>query len=70
MTEHFDALETRDPEERERALLAQLPRQVAHALRHCPAYARAFAGVDAAAIATRAALAQLPVIRKSELLER
>ena len=70
MTDHFDALETRDPEQRERALLAQLPRQVAHARARAPAYARLLAAVDPAAVTTRAALAQLPVIRKSELLER
>ncbi|MBK9676817.1 MAG: AMP-binding protein [Betaproteobacteria bacterium] len=68
MTDHFDSLETRDPELRERALLAQLPRQIAHAKAHAPAYATAFAGVDAAAVATRATLAQLPVTRKSALL--
>jgi phenylacetate-CoA ligase len=70
MTDHFDALETRDPEQRERALLAQLPRQVAHARSRAPAYARLLAAVDPAAVTTRAALAQLPVTRKSELLER
>jgi phenylacetate-CoA ligase len=70
MTDHFDALETRDPEQRERALLAQLPRQVAHARSRAPAYARLLAAVEPAAVTTRAALAQLPVIRKSELLER
>ncbi len=70
MTDHFDALETRDPEERERALLARLPRQVAHARTRASAFARALADVDAAAIASRAALARLPVVRKSELLQR
>ena len=70
MTDHFDALETRDPEERERAALAQLPRQVAHARTRASAFARALADVDAAAIDSRAALARLPVVRKSELLQR
>ena len=31
MADYFDTLETRDPERRERELLAQLPRQIAHA---------------------------------------
>jgi phenylacetate-CoA ligase len=70
MTDHFDALEIRDPEERERALLARLPRQVAHARTRASAFARALADVDAATITSRAALARLPVVRKSELLER
>ncbi len=69
MTEHFDTLETRDPEVRERALLAALPRQLVHAKTHAPAFARILAGIDAAAVTSRAALARLPVTRKSELLE-
>ncbi len=69
MTEHFDTLETRDPEIRERAMLAALPRQIAHAKANAPAFARILADVDPAAITSRAALARLPVTRKSELLE-
>jgi phenylacetate-CoA ligase len=70
MSAHYDALETRDPEARERAILERLPRQVAHAKARAPAYARLFAGFDAAAITTREALAGLPVTRKSELGDR
>ena len=70
MSDHYDTLETRDPEARERAILERLPRQVAHAKAHAPAYARLFADVDAASITTREALARLPVTRKSELGER
>jgi phenylacetate-CoA ligase len=66
---HFDTLETRDPEERERTIFAQLPRQVAHAKSRTRAFARILADVDPQAVTTRAALAQLPVTRKSELLE-
>ena len=69
MTQHFDTLETRDPELREREQLAQLPRQIADAMTGAPAFARILAGVDPAAVTTREALAQLPVTRKSELLE-
>ena len=69
MTEHYDALETRDPAERESALLAALPRQVAAAQRTA-AFGELLAGVDANGITTRAALARLPVLRKHELLER
>jgi phenylacetate-CoA ligase len=67
--EHFDARETRDPERREREQLGQLARQIAHAKAHAPAYARILAGIDPAAVASRASLAQVPVTRKSELLE-
>jgi phenylacetate-CoA ligase len=70
VSDYYDALETRDPAEREAALLAALPVQVAHAQQHTPAFASLLAGVDAAGVTSRAALAQLPVIRKSELLER
>ena len=69
MTEYFDTLETRDPEVRERALCAELPRQIAHAKMDTAAFARILAGVDPAAVTSRAALAQIPVTRKSELLE-
>ena len=67
MTAVYDALETRSPAQRESALLAALPAQVAHAQSRSPAFARILHGVDAAAITSRAALATLPVTRKSEL---
>jgi phenylacetate-CoA ligase len=67
MTDHYDSLETRPPEEREHALFAALPGQVAHAKAHAPAFARLLADVDPAGITSRAALARLPVTRKSEL---
>jgi phenylacetate-CoA ligase len=70
MTEYFDALETRAPDEREAQLLAALPRQVAHAQQASPAFAQILAGVDAVQVTTRAALARLPVTRKPELFER
>ena len=70
MTSFFDALETREPTVREAALMAALPAQIAHAQAHAPAFAEIFQGVDAKAITTRAALAQLPVTRKRELLAR
>ena len=70
MSQHFDALETRAPEVREAALMAALPAQIAHAQAHAPAFAELLQGVDAAQVNSRAALAQLPVIRKYELLER
>ena len=68
MTEFFDALETRDPAEREAALMRALPAQV-RAAQATPAFARILRGVDAMAVDSRAALAQLPVTRKHQLLE-
>jgi len=69
MTEHFDTLETRDPELRERAQLAALPARIAFVKRRTAAYAKLFADVEPASITSRAALAQVPVTRKSELVE-
>jgi phenylacetate-CoA ligase len=70
MTTHYDALEVRSPSEREAALLMALPEQIAHAKTRAPAFMGILKGVDAQAITSRAALAQLPVTRKHELLER
>jgi phenylacetate-CoA ligase len=68
-SEHFDRLETRSPKQREAALLAALPKLVAHARRRAPGFARILEGIDAAKINTRKALAALPVTRKSDLAE-
>src|SRR5690606_24460286 len=68
--DYFDPRETRSPAEREAELMARLPGQIAYARTHAPAYARLLAEVDPAAVNSRAALAQLPVTRKSELLEQ
>jgi phenylacetate-CoA ligase len=69
MTEHYDALETRDPAAREAALLAALPAQVA-AARRTAAFGEILRGVEPVEVTTRAALSHLPVTRKHELLER
>jgi len=67
---HYDALETRAPEVREAALLAALPAQVAHAQAHAPALAEWLKDVIPSGVNSRASLAQLPVVRKYELLAR
>jgi len=64
---HFDRLETRSPKLREGALLAALPKLVAHAKRRAPGFARILMDVDPAQIRSRKALAALPVTRKSDL---
>ena len=66
MLDHFDKLETRDPAERERDLMVRLPALVASALK-APGWAKHLSGVDAKSVASRAALAKLPVFRKSDL---
>ena len=65
----YDTLETRTPEEREKALMQALPQQVAHAKANAPFFARWLKDVDPGAVTSRAALAKLPVLRKSMLGE-
>jgi phenylacetate-CoA ligase len=69
MNHFFDVLETRDPAEREAALLSALPLQLAHAKLASPAFSEILKDVNPAEVTTRAALAALPVTRKHELLE-
>jgi phenylacetate-CoA ligase len=64
----YDERETQDPARREVALLARLPGQIAHAKAKSPAMARRLADVDPQAMTSRTALAQVPVLRKSDLL--
>jgi phenylacetate-CoA ligase len=70
MSNFFDSLEHLEPAKRETALLQALPAQIAHAQKHASAWATILQGVDAVSINSRQALAQLPVTRKYELLER
>jgi phenylacetate-CoA ligase len=64
--DHFDTLETRDPAAREADLFARLPANIAHAMT-APGWARHLAGIDPKSVTGRAALAKLPVLRKSSL---
>jgi phenylacetate-CoA ligase len=66
MTNHYDALETRSPSEREADLFSRLPGVLRKAVA-APAYAERLRGIDPAEITSRAALARLPVLRKADL---
>ncbi len=66
MTAHYDALETREQAAREAELFSRLPGVLRSAIA-APAYTERLKGVDPAAVTSRAALARLPVLRKSEL---
>src|SRR5712675_1117132 len=66
MTEHYDALETRAPATREAELFSRLPDVLRKAMA-APAYAERLKGIDPAGVTSRAALARLPVLRKSDL---
>ena len=66
MSDTLDSLETRAPQVRESELMDGLPQLIARA-QAAPGWARILAGVNAQDITSRAALAQLPVTRKSDL---
>ena len=65
----FDDLETRSPEIRERQLFNGLADQLANAKKHSPYFAKLLGGIHAHEVTSRAALAKLPVTRKSDLTE-
>ena len=67
--EFYDALEMRDPAEREADLMAALPRIIAAAKEGAPAYRERLAKVRPEDVTDRRALVDLPVTRKSELIE-
>ena len=66
MSQYFDDLETRSQDARDAALAQDLPRILARALQ-APGLAAHLGAVDPAAVTDRAALARLPVLRKSDL---
>ena len=66
MSDLLDALEARDPATRERELLAALPALITRA-KTTSGWSSILKDVNAADITTRAALAQCPVTRKSDL---
>ena len=63
----FDTLETRGAAERERDLFTRLPQQLELARSRSTYYAERLKDVDTRGITSRAALAALPLTRKSEL---
>ena len=69
MQEFYDASEARAPDLREREQFAKMPEHIARAM-SAPGWAEQLAGVEARSVTSRAALAALPVLRKSELKER
>ena len=69
MKEHYDELETRQPEAREGALMAALPAHIAHAKADAPGWARILKHIEPGEIKSRKSLGRLPVTRKSDLHE-
>lgn len=68
MTEFFDTFETETAETRAARLYGNLPGLIATAQAKAPAFARSLAGVDPASVTDAAALARLPLVRKSDLI--
>ncbi len=66
MSDRHDALETRDPALREREQFARMPEVIIRAMR-APGWAKHLAGIDPKSVTSRAALAKLPVLRKSDI---
>ncbi len=69
MAEHYDELETSDPQEREHALFMGLPQLLKRAM-NASGWAEHLRGIDAEPVNSRGALAKLPLLRKSELAAR
>jgi phenylacetate-CoA ligase len=66
MPEHYDALETREPAAREREQFARLTEIIARAMT-APGWAKHLADAKPDAVTSRAELARLPVLRKSDI---
>src|SRR5882672_1429108 len=66
MTDHYDALETRKHADRDADLFLRLPEVLRQAMA-APAYAGHLRGLEPARVTSRAALARLPLLRKSDL---
>lgn len=69
MSEFFDALETRSPQQREQDLFGNLPAVLADITARIPGWAKRFKDHDLTKINSREELAKLPVMRKPELME-
>ncbi|KAB2848370.1 MAG: phenylacetate--CoA ligase [Hyphomicrobiaceae bacterium] len=67
MGDHFDTLETRDPEARERSQFALLPSLMKQTVDHAPGWLKHLWGHDPMSITSREALGKLPVLRKADL---
>ena len=69
MNDYFDVLETRSPDAREAQQFEQLREQLRYAKANILAYTDLLQGGEPEAITDWAALARLPVTRKSEMAQ-
>lgn len=69
MNKYYEDREAADASEREHNLLSRLPDALSRARERAPAIAQQLQGLEPSAIRSRDDLAQIPVVRKSELLK-
>lgn len=67
MSEHYDALETRDPAQREQDQFRTLTQTLDRALT-APGWAKHLGSLDPKSVSSRVTLAKLPVLKKSDLI--
>lgn len=66
---YFDAIETQSPTDRTQTLFDRLPEVLTTACQHAPAIAKQLQGLDTQHLNSKDRLAQIPVFRKSQLLQ-
>ena len=69
MSEFYDKLETREPEERQQSLLEAVRAQLAHAKANTIVYAELLDAIDPEDIVDAKAYSKIPLTRKSELIK-
>ncbi|MFK5980121.1 MAG: AMP-binding protein [Rhizobiaceae bacterium] len=69
MGNYFDTMETRDARSREKGIFQQLPEFLSGISNSVPGWTERLSGLNLAKINSRDALAQLPILRKTELME-
>ena len=65
----FEDRENQSPEQRETDLMSRLAPHLQQAIKSCPGLAAHLKGIDVSAVTSRRALAELPVLRKTTLMQ-
>lgn len=70
MTDCFDDREMQTPEDRQNGLFSRLPDIVANAIENAPSWREHLDGIDPKTLTSLDALGELPVLRKTKLMEK
>lgn len=70
MSNYYDQFETRESAKRQAQLLEAIRAQLGHAQKNAPAYAATLAKLDPSSLSSLDAIADLPITRKSDLLQK